>query len=125
MAKLGAEASTYDQQLQSVYDNSDSKRQNVGDKVTYNEPSDLPVWETYSNAKRKNPIPSEVWSQMKSSLRTKFVRAKIKKRKTKSDCGGWDGAVKLTKGTVVDLIVEAIKKNNEQNGIGGNPSKCP
>ena len=59
---------------------------------------------------------------MHEKLRTKFLRAKIKKRKTKSGVEDREVAVKLSREVIKDLIAEAIQKNNFQNGIDGNPS---
>ena len=33
--------------------------------------------------------------------------------------------MKLSKDDIKELIAEAIKKNNEQNGISGDPSNVP
>ena len=125
VAKLATEASTYDQQLQTAYDISDSRRQPADTNVVYKAPSDIPEWDTYMKSKKRMPIPKEVWSQMHENLRTQFLRTKIKKRKTKRNEDDGGGAVKLSRDDIKDLIAEAIRKNNEQNGNSGDPSNVP
>ena len=117
VAKLAAEASTYDQQLQVTFDNSDTRRQPAAAKVIYKAPSDLPEWDAFVISKKRTPIPKEVWSQMHQDLRQQFLRTKVKKRKTKRSAEDGGGDAKFSKEDVKNLIADAIRINNEQNGI--------
>ena len=125
VAKLAAEASTYDQQLQVTFDNSDTRRQPADAKVIYKTPSDLPEWDTFVNSKKRSPIPKAVWSQMHKDLRDQFLRTKVKKRKTKRSAEDGGGDEKFSKDEVKNLIADAIRINNEQHGIGTRTPSVP
>ena len=126
VAKLAAEASTYDSQLQNVYSESDARRQvttNTPKEVRrYKTTAQLPQWDEYLESTAKHPVPPDVWKHMESALKNKFLKGRNRKmkRKKKDEESGADR--KLTKEEVNDLIAAAIARNNENNGSGGPPA---
>ena len=126
VAKLAAEVSTYDSQLQNVYSESDARRQvttnNAKESRRYKTPAQLPQWEEYMESTAKQPIPPDIWKHMESALKNKFLKGRMKKmkRRRKDEEAGADR--KLTREEVSEIIAQAIARNNENDGSGGPPA---